>query len=523
MAEPQLVDYIKKAKAAGQSDDQSKALLYKNGWTEAEVSEAFAALTAQSQPKPQAQPQPQPKPQPQPQVQPQAQPKIETQPQDNMPRARKSHTILKLLIVLIILIVLGGAGYFVAGQYINLPQLNFSWNPFGPSPETVIEKMLVNMKDVKSSRTSIQGEFKAISNGTSLGTASIIIDTDSDMSDPANPKAKSVFSFISTPAGLSASSIGLTAIAVGQESYVKVDDCAISNSDYCSVIADKWFKIDQDSISSLQQNQLYQSPEAEMVKSIQDIILSEEVFSFDKKLASETVSGQDTHHYLVKISKDKLNSLANKIFQEVLKSQGEQAGVILGQDMSQVFINTVTDAIGDISMEMWIGKKDYMLYKTKINRSFDLAQILPSTGTGVKMELKMEITGSKFNESLASQIQAPQGALKIESVILPILKMQKVMSYMSQIKSVAQSSFTANKSYASLCTRGLLNGYLKDYGNDLIALNSGIISQGAVKPACFSSAQDFCISTQLPDGTFLCVNKDNVGNVKCVSSKTVCQ
>lgn len=43
MAEQQLVDYIKKAKLAGQSDEQTKTLLIQNGWTDQEISEAFSA------------------------------------------------------------------------------------------------------------------------------------------------------------------------------------------------------------------------------------------------------------------------------------------------------------------------------------------------------------------------------------------------------------------------------------------------------------------------------------------------
>lgn len=66
--EQQLVDYIKKARSAGQLDDQSRALLYKNGWTVAEVDEAVASMT-------------QPQIQPKPQFQAQAKPQIQQQPQ----------------------------------------------------------------------------------------------------------------------------------------------------------------------------------------------------------------------------------------------------------------------------------------------------------------------------------------------------------------------------------------------------------------------------------------------------------
>ena len=148
MAEQQLIDYIQKARQANQSDSQSKTLLLQNGWTEAEVSDAFALLVqpqAQLQPKmqpqmqsavqpqPQAQMQPQsmaaqlkmqsqPQMQAQPmqqsQPQPQAQPAMQQRPQmqaqlaQNMPAQKKSHLVMKLVIVLIILIIVGIGGYF---------------------------------------------------------------------------------------------------------------------------------------------------------------------------------------------------------------------------------------------------------------------------------------------------------------------------------------------------------------------------------------------------------------------------
>lgn len=51
MIEPQLVDYIKKAKAAGQQEEQTKNLLKKNGWTDSEITEAFSDAFTDSLPK----------------------------------------------------------------------------------------------------------------------------------------------------------------------------------------------------------------------------------------------------------------------------------------------------------------------------------------------------------------------------------------------------------------------------------------------------------------------------------------
>lgn len=57
----ELVDYIKKARQAGQQDQQTRQILLKNGWSNAEADEAFASLN--SQPQIQARPQPQVQPQ----------------------------------------------------------------------------------------------------------------------------------------------------------------------------------------------------------------------------------------------------------------------------------------------------------------------------------------------------------------------------------------------------------------------------------------------------------------------------
>lgn len=44
MAEQQLVDYIKKARQAGQNDVQTRTLLLQNGWSDAEINDAIASL-----------------------------------------------------------------------------------------------------------------------------------------------------------------------------------------------------------------------------------------------------------------------------------------------------------------------------------------------------------------------------------------------------------------------------------------------------------------------------------------------
>ncbi|OGZ78501.1 MAG: hypothetical protein A2358_03070 [Candidatus Staskawiczbacteria bacterium RIFOXYB1_FULL_37_44] len=111
MAEPQLIEYIKKAKEAGQTDEQTRALLYKNGWTESETMNAFSAVNqerVQDGPT-QIQPMSQVK-QPD-----QGEKTIEAQYEEK-PARNSSSFVLKFLIILIVLAILGGGIYFALAQ-----------------------------------------------------------------------------------------------------------------------------------------------------------------------------------------------------------------------------------------------------------------------------------------------------------------------------------------------------------------------------------------------------------------------
>ena len=563
MAEQQLIDYIKKAREAGQSDDQTKSLLLKNGWTDAEINDALAPLQPQVKPQPQVQPaavvmpkieaqpenlplvqaqpqvQTQPKVQPQVQAQPKAQPQVQTQPQvqvktqpaqvTQMAQTRKSHTGLKILISLVIILILCGVGYFVAGQYITLP-----WNPFTPSPATVLSKMEANMQNVKSSHMIMAGEIDATDGSkTSVGKLAFNVENKSDITDINNPKANATFSIeLTMPASTSVTatvSANANIIVVGKALYFQISDitspAAFSSYYDVSQFKGKWFKFDQDSLTVLSQAEpgqvpasISQADNSAITKKIQALVLSENMLSVSKQLGSETISGQDTYHYLVTISEAKLKDLITKIVAlEMPASAGTSS---LSSNMVTAFVNTFADAVGDINMEMWIGKKDYLLYKTSIDKIIDLSKI--SSGANVQIEVKSVTTNSDFNKPVT--VQAPDGAQKIEDVVLPLLKPQKVKSDMEQLMPLAESSFTTTNGYSSLCSHNLFNGYLATYGSELINLNNDIVAQGAKKPICFASANNYCISTQLADGTYLCTDQTGIiGTTKCLSAQTVCK
>jgi hypothetical protein len=627
MAEQQLIDYITKAKSAGQSEDQTKNLLYKNGWTEIEVGEAFASLVKpeikpevmpeakpelkpdiqlkpaenkvmidtmkaidqldvqqplqpvqpmiERNPEPEVKPQEviqpvveiQPviveKPQPEPALMPEPimQPREEAQPetrikierpvqsiqpqysmgatQDNMPRMKsKSHGILKVLIVLIILIVVGGAGYMVAGQYINL------WNPFSQSPEQVISKMMSNMATVKSYHSVMNVDVGSIdsSKNTSQGKLTINTTSDTDSTDSANLKANGGVKISLVVPGFDSPivSLNMDTTLIGTTSYLRLSNIVLPPEvTYPGLsipqLDGKWFQIDENTYKVLSQAEsesitattsattITQADSLALAKKVQDLVASEKIFADAKKMNDEVVDGQNTYHYSVTIGKDKIKSLINKIMdlglQEAAKVETKDASNTMVQDIVKSVVGSAVDSIGDITTELWIGKNDYMLYQYKFDKSIDLNKVL---GTATIFNIKVVGNNSNFNTPVV--ITTPEGAQKIEEIVLPLLKVQKVNSKLTQIGSDAQSLFSDTASYSSLCNRGLVNGYLANYGTDLVTMHTDIVNLGAAKPACYSSVKSYCVSTKLVDGTYICVDSAGAnGTTQCVSADTVCK
>ena len=178
MVEQQLVDYIKKARQAGQQDSQTKALLVKNGWTEEEINEAILAANQQrpqaQQPQHQVSGQPEvrvqqkPEPRPEPQYQPQ-QPRYETQPAAaegfgsarpapaGMPERRgAAGIILKLLIILILLTVIGAGGYFAITQQ---SQIKSFFNQFFSYSVEIVQPVKTTLDNTQKTQTPAPAEL----------------------------------------------------------------------------------------------------------------------------------------------------------------------------------------------------------------------------------------------------------------------------------------------------------------------------------------------------------------------------
>lgn len=538
MAEQQLLDYIKKARGAGQTDDLTKSLLLKNGWTEAEINEAMSFMDQPVQQQPQvevvssskieekSQPQAQPTQNP---TQFQAKPQTTIQSKtDNIEQQKPTITTyqpnssflaIKITIAIAVLLIFGGIGYFVAGQYINLP-----WNPFAPqiTSTEVVANMITNMKAVKSSQSSITADATITdSENTSIGRILFNLGYKGEVTKPQADitiTVKPISAFSNEPSPEMNSEM----IIIGDVAYFIINNIVSDKSIKvagldASAISNQWFSVNQDTIRALSEFDpntvaslgLPQNINQETTKKLQDLVLSTNLLSFNRDLGETTLNGQSMYHYLFTISKDKIKNLLNNI------------AITSGTDNEKIKnnISTIADAIGDIDVDVLIGKNDFLLYGVNMNKTIDFAKIVPIIN--MKLALKVNISNSAFNQPVI--IAAPESSKNFQDIIVPVLKIQKISSNLDQVAIIGPSIYQTNANYYALCQKGYLNGYNAVYGEQLVNISKDIIAQGGKNPACYAGTRGFCVSTELTDGTFMCIDEAGIsGTTKCTSSATVC-
>ncbi|MEK7562163.1 MAG: hypothetical protein AAB509_00585 [Patescibacteria group bacterium] len=556
MANPQLnelVDYIKKASQAGQTDQQTRQILSKNGWSDAEVNEAFASISTI---KPQAQPQvkqpvQQPSQQSQ-QQQPRTQPQIKQpdkspvghfdvpatispssnlggKPQYQLVENKKFRSggggnfVLRFFIsltVIIIIISVIGAGAALATRFWD-PE----WSPFRPGPETIILKAWDNLAQIKSENFNSElllnsKDVKIQENGVSFNV-SLKANGGVDSSDPQNKLASMQASLGATGTDDAGSNYDLSISGeirlIGESLYVRVNDYKLGELEEflvmffgidASKLKDQWIKFDEKDA---------QEAENKIVK----ILLDKKVYNI-KQLPDNQGSAGVEYHYLISLDRAKLNIVLPEIlgiFQEDINKYSPGTTTYFQKD-----INDALDKIGDLFVELFIGKADNLFHKIQLNKDLDISKFSDASSGTVKISYKSEQSG--INQPV--QVTVPDNYKNFQQVMEeisgPIIRAQKVNSDMSRISEIAQSYFDSSKSYYYLCSRGYLNGSLKTYGAEFVSLSKDMVAQKAGWANCFSNIQNFCISAQLEDKSWICISKDGwTGTTKCASATTVCR
>lgn len=491
----------------------------------AQFSEPMTQIPAMAQePERPAAPPPAPSPVPPPPAPPQ---QSYTAPQSIEPPKKNNNLpkILAIIGIVAIVLIIGAVSALAMRIWDPL------WNPFRPSPEKVISQMMAKMQEVKTSAMKIDGEFRMIDNNTNGGARiSVALSGKGDNSDINNPKADLDFDIKLDPVGSDLSifpSVSASGkfLMIGLTSYAKLDtlDAPIPDMDLTQILG-KWIKADENTAKAIgEQGNDSASTNPEISKEFRDFILQNGIMSISKKLADENVNGVDCYHYYAILEKEKFKKVMNKAIE---LSSGAGANDFTNA-MAGALVDEFLEKVGEVGMEIWVGKNDYMLYQARLDKMIEMSQFQKDLSGQIKAYINFE----NYDFNVPVEITEPEGATPLEDILVPFMggqllgasKNSKIETSLLEIPNIAETIFNLDDSYSSLCNRGLLNGYQETNGDNLIAINNEIIKEKGSKPACYASDDKFCISTKIADGgDYICVAKNGLGSVRCDSANTNC-
>lgn len=317
------------------------------------------------------------------------------------------------------------------------------WNPFRPEPEEVIEEMGRKMEGVKTLHSEMKIDFATKEDAKEAFKISLAFGSDSDNTDPKNPKSAGDFDLTFATEGMQFSLAG-ESVAIGKDSYFKLTTLPLLPSEVeaglrmigidISELKNQWIKFDEESTKNLlksfglpimpeieEEMEKTQEKQKEIIKKFQAIFKNKNLYFIKREFPDTKIKNQKVYHYSVALNKEEIKKLIPEFYKILIETYPlgplptEEEWKEFQERFSEEF-DKFFQKIGDIEGEIWIGKKDLYLYKIKGEKEIDLAKLDP-TAKG-KISIKFDLDSSKFNQPV--QIEAPKEFKTLEEILGPI-------------------------------------------------------------------------------------------------------
>jgi len=458
-----------------------------------------------------------------------------------------------IFIVLVLFLLAGLTGVLASRTWDPL------WNPFRPSPNEVIKRMGLEMEKVKT----CQEKMEISLTGRNEGRFEIRLNTEgkTDMTQSEKPESESRFNLV---ASLTEEGKPMGAkFALGGEAKVKdevfylkfttlptIPFLAMAGIDL-SQIKDQWIKIDQDSMMKMakemageewtpemekiygEQSEKQKVLQKELQEKIKKALKGKKLFVVKKEFPDEKIGNVMVYHYLVALNKEgvlKVVSEMAKILEETMLKEYGTAPTFREKEFKEK-LNGFLEKVGEIKGEVWIGKKDYLLYRVKGKKDIDLSKLNKKEEGSISIGLNLEY--SEFNKPV--KIEPPSEYKEINEIlpaffqnffqksILPG-KDARIKADINQARALAEMIYFDENSYKNLCRNYTLNESASNYGKQLAEIEKDIRSQqgGVLRLSCYSSKTSYCITADLasPGKGRYCV--DSSGAVREIAKNSNC-
>ena len=412
---------------------------------------------------------------------------------------RRKSPLKAILLILLAIIVLSGAGFAtVLAMRIWDPM----WNPFRPKPQAVFEQTISKMNGIKKYGYKLAGSISLNATDSNLKSAkaqgSINSSGAIDITDILNPKLTSVLDFVfslsdpNSEENMGIASAGEIRI-LDKNFYFKIGKFEATGTasddlkDYISsfeTIKDQWTKIAKDQIGALAGggNSFSDAKQKEMENSIKAVFAKYPLWQISGQLQDEKIGDVGVYHYIVALNQANLKSA----FSEIMKLS---AGSDYSLAMVEGFANTFFEKVGEIKADVWIGKKDLLVYKIDFKKAVDLKQVIGAVAGDFSINLNLELS----DHDKPVVVQIPFEAKSYEEVFGPIIKIadakEKNALVRGNLQQIPQILNFAKKAatYSGLSCK---TQYINDICNN-------IKTQTAEDPKIFGYLKKYCAYSKL--------------------------
>jgi hypothetical protein len=370
----------------------------------------------------------------------------------------------------------------------------------------IIEKMISKMERVKS----LEGRMNFYFNqgNDELFSVSLFTQGREDYSQKENRKSEMIFKinyfFQSENSKISFGYAGERKL-IGKVIYLKFNQLP-ENQNYFLFPKEQWVKIDPasfvESIKKISEGGIPPEKEKEYQEQFEMInrergnqgklsgpLLKKEVLRVKKRMKDEKIGKIKTYHYLITLKGE-----------EILKIISEEMRDLTPEKRSNLEnLKKFYEKIGDIEGEIWIGKRDFLLYKISLEKSLNLEK--------EKITLRINLEFSNYNSPI--EINPPVESKNIEEILFSSLEEYKkeienleaktkdvqIISQILQIITLAKGMKVKENSFEEICQGKTLNeeiSQLREIEKEIKKLQDEKLNL-----SCYSSSDSFCVSVDL--------------------------
>lgn len=266
--------------------------------------------------------------------------------------------------------------------------------------EQVIQKFKENVKEIEAAEFSASLKLSGQETEDNVDL-SIAADVKIDRTDDTELKADLSLevegSFAAGDQILNGSA-AIKIVTIGKEFYFNLESLDTNDPKFefikpmIETYQKKWLQVPSDFLPP-EIRQLQEKDEDALAKeeAMKDLFVDTKLFEVSKEFGAETLNGVKVNHYGLKPDKEGFRTYLRK------------AAVINESEVTDAELEEFTSFVDGIkSIEVWIGAKDYYLYKA-------IANILDeNTDQGTQANVSITFAAKSYNQDL--KIEAPEGA-----------------------------------------------------------------------------------------------------------------